>query len=406
MARPKRKSRRYLWLGALIVAMLAIAGGVYYYQAVVPQATAKIAANTPKTTKVKKGDITITATGTANLIPVAQVGLSFRSGGRIIEIKVTAGDTVQAGQILARLDDTDARAQIAKAQLDVALAETKLTALTTINPLDIAAALADLQKAAVNLKHAQEAYDPVAWREDVGMLPQSVALEQASLDYQKAKTAYDLKVQGAKATDLQTAQLQIDQAKATLASAQTTLDNLTLKAPRVGMISEVKAEVGEVVGTAPVVTLMDVSKSWAQIAIDETDLSKVALGYPVDVTFDALPEQTFQGAIVQVSPSVVVVGGVSTLYAVAELKNPSPLLKVGMSGSAKITAASAKQVLTVPIEAVRPMGAGQYAVFVVDAAQQLELRPVEIGLKGTSLVEIKSGLQLGETVSTGTVATQ
>jgi HlyD family secretion protein len=458
MHRSKRKSYRSLWLMAIVLAILAIAGGVYYYQTVVPQATAKAAAaNTVKTAKVKKGDITITATGTATLIPVAQVGLAFRTGGQIVEMRVQAGDTVKVGQTLAKLDTAQLELQLAQAEANLALAQSKLnqvqkggtpSALAAaqanlnsanaaydklvhpdLNDAIIAKSDLDIAQAAVN--SAQAAYDKIGGESNpsITMTSQALQLQNATLAYQKALAAFNLKMSPTDA-QLKSAQAQIQQAKDALARLTPTDDDLaqaqanvdaaraardlakqrlaeaTLIAPFDGIISDLKAAIGQVVGTAPVMTLIDVSKSWAQIAIDETDLSKVALGYPVDVTFDALPDQTFQGTIVQVSPAVVMVNGISTLYAIAELKNPSPLLKVGMSGSAKITAASVKQVLTVPVEAVREIGPGQYAVFVVDAAQQLTLRPVEIGLKGATSVEIKSGLQLGETVSTGTVSTK
>ena len=128
MSRSKRKSRRSLWLIAIVLAILAIAGGVYYYQTNVIQATAKAAAaNTVKTAKVKKGDITITATGTANLVPVTQVGLAFRTGGQIVEMRVQAGDTVKAGQTLAKLDAAQLELQLAQAEANLALAQSKLS---------------------------------------------------------------------------------------------------------------------------------------------------------------------------------------------------------------------------------------------------------------------------------------
>lgn len=406
MARSKRKSHRTLWLVLFLIALAAAGGGFYYYQITTRAAANATTTATLKTAKVKKGDITITANGTAKFVPTAEIDLAFKSGGRLVEMLVKPGAIVTAGQPLARLDDADARAQITKAQIDLALAEVKLAAIKAIDPLDVAVARADLEKVTVNLRKAQQDYNAVAWRSDVGMLPQATALEQATLDYQKAKATYDLKMAPPKETDLRTAQLQIDQAKAALSSAQAALDNLTLKAPIAGVVLVVKADAGEQVGATPIITLVDLSKPTISIAIDETDLSKVAVGLPIEMTFDALPDKTIQGAIVAIDPTVVLVSGIPTLYATAELKNPPANLKIGMGGAVKITAASAKQVLTVPVEAVREIAPGQFAVFVVGDNQQLVLRTVEIGLRGTSAVEIKSGLQLGETVSTGTVSTQ
>ncbi len=458
MARPKRKTRRWLWLGILVLGILALAGGGYYSQIVVPQTAAQAAAvKTLKTAKAQKGDITISAEGTATVVAVSQAVLGFQSGGQIAELRAQAGDAVQAGQVLAKLDTTDLELQLAQAEANLALAQSKWHQTQTGGtPSEVAAAQAalkaanasydnllhpdlntlimaksDLDTAQAALSQAQAAYDKIggAANPEIAMMPQALQLQTASLAYQKALAVYNSKVSPTDA-QVQAAQAQIQQAQNALAQLSPTDDDLaqaqanvdaaraardlakrrlteaTLVAPFDGTVAEVTAAVGQVVGTAPILTLVDVSKPWVQVALDDTDASKAALGYPVEVTLDAVPNQTFQGKIVEVDPTVILVNGVSTLYATAELTNPAPFLKVGMGGNAKITAASAKQVLTVPVEAVREISAGHYAVFVVDDKQQLTLRPVEIGLQGTSFVEIKSGLQLGETVSTGTVETQ
>jgi len=405
----------------LLIGLLVGGGAWYYYNRYLP--AKKPLAPTLQTAQVRMGDITIAASGSGNLVPTAELDLGFRTSGTLSQVTVQVGDVVKAGDMLARLDDTAAQLQVAQAQLGLETAQARLDAIESSTPgvadaNRLTSASVGLSQAKTALADAQASYatafDPARdWELNISKLADKLeaerdatvrALQKAQDALTVARSQYALTASSV-ASDLRTAQLSVDQARVSLESAQLTLSNTVLIAPIGGMVTDLKADVGESVSAAPILTLMNV-QSWMQIAIDETDLSKVALGYPVDVIFDALPDQTFQGTIVQVSPEVVMVNGVSTLYVVAELKNPSPLLKVGMAGSAKVTAASVKQVLTVPIEAVREVGAGQYAVFVVNEAQQLTLRPVEIGLKGSSFVEIKSGLQLGETVSTGTVATQ
>jgi multidrug efflux pump subunit AcrA (membrane-fusion protein) len=125
MVRSKRKSGRRIWLIVIAFVILAITVGVYYYQTGVAQAAKTSAAKTLKTAKVKRGDIEITATGTAILVPVAQAGLTFQSSGQIIEIRVQAGDTVKAGQVLAKLDTAELRLQLTQAEANLALAQSK-----------------------------------------------------------------------------------------------------------------------------------------------------------------------------------------------------------------------------------------------------------------------------------------
>jgi len=419
----KAMNRVFRNLMLVLLAGLLVGGGAwYYYNRYLP--AKKPLAPTLQTAQVRTGDITIAASGSGNLVPTAELDLGFRTSGTLSQVAVQVGDVVKAGNVLARLDDTAAQLQVAQAQLNLETAQAKFDAVRSSTPgvadaNRLTSANVSLSEAKTALADAQASYATAFdqardWELNISKLADKLeaerdatahALQKAQDALTVAKSQYSLSA-SALASDFHTAQLAVEQAQLSLESARWTLTNTVLTAPIAGTVTAIKADVGETVSTAPIMTLMNVSKSWMQIAIDETDLGKVALGYPVDVTFDALPDQTFQGTIVQVSSAVVMVNGISTLYAVAELKNPAPSLKVGMSGSAKITAALAKQVLTVPMEAVRETSAGQYAVFVVDEAQQLTLRPVEIGLKGASFVEIKSGLQLGETVSTGTVATQ
>ncbi|RPJ51713.1 MAG: hypothetical protein EHM21_02065 [Chloroflexi bacterium] len=81
------------------------------------------------------------------------------------------------------------------------------------------------------------------------------------------------------------------------------------------------------------------------------------------------------------------------------------LLK-GLSGTVTLIQASADNVLLVPLQALRDLGDGMYSVFVVGPDGQIKLRVVEVGLKDDSYAEIKSGLNAGDMVSTGTSQTR
>ena len=78
-------------------------------------------------------------------------------------------------------------------------------------------------------------------------------------------------------------------------------------------------------------------------------------------------------------------------------------LPAGLTASVDVIGGKAENALLVPVEALRELGAGEYAVFVVNDDGSLEMRPVEVGLMDYSNAEIISGLELGEQVSTGTV---
>ena len=157
MKQAGKKKRNSRWLiGVILLLVAAAAGGAWYWQRNNDTASA---AEEPvlQTARVRSGDITITASGSGNLIPNRELALGFRSGGVLAEAPVRVGEQVAAGQLLARLDDADARAQVAQAEANVALAEVKLAALTAgADPAAVAAAEASLAAAEADLARMRE----------------------------------------------------------------------------------------------------------------------------------------------------------------------------------------------------------------------------------------------------------
>jgi HlyD family secretion protein len=143
------KRHRKLIISVLVLAILAVSGYFYYTQRI--QAAQVEAAPAVQTARVRSGDIQITASGVGNLTPAAEIRLGFRNAGVISELNVGVGDVVKAGQVLARLDDTNARSQLAQAELNL---------LSLTSPYAIAEAekdLADAQEALNDALYARQA---------------------------------------------------------------------------------------------------------------------------------------------------------------------------------------------------------------------------------------------------------
>ena len=182
----KKAKRRRTWAIALLVIVAATVGGyLYYTRYLTPAEEAEEPAL--QTTTVRKGDIVITAMGSGNLMPVAEVALGFRTGGTLVEMAAGVGDEVEAGQTLARLDDDAAQIQVAQAELNLEQAQAKLETLrrTSAQTLEIAQ---------VNLEAAQAGYDALVQETDhTGdrLTSARVNLEQAVEQLAGAQEAYD-----------------------------------------------------------------------------------------------------------------------------------------------------------------------------------------------------------------------
>ena len=205
------------------------------------------------------------------------------------------------------------------------------------------------------------------------------------------------------------AEAQVTSAEAALAEAQEIQLIVDLLAPIDGTVLSINATAGEDVGTSSIITIADLAQPMLQVYLDETDFDKAIVGYAAEVAFDAYPDELFTGQVVQVDPSLSSSMGASLVSLLVQL-DPLGLdqpqrLPLGMSATVDIIAGRATGAILVPVEAVRDLGDGTYAVFVLENDQPV-MRVVTIGITDLTYVEITSGLSAGETVTTGIVETK
>ncbi len=209
---------------------------------------------------VTRGDMDATISATGIIEPQQEVKLSFKMTGKVREILVAIGDSVQKGQLLAQLEDDELQLQLKQAQAALKLAEANLAkAKTPADAADIEAARAQLEsaraqaeaaraayrellrgpsdaqrrvaqaqlkRAEVALKHAQEAYDKIASLPNASMLPQAIQLEQATIDYETAKANLEVTLAPATASQKAQALAQVAAAEAAVAQAEASLQRI------------------------------------------------------------------------------------------------------------------------------------------------------------------------------------
>ena len=239
----------------------------------------------------------------------------------------------------------------------------------------------------------------------------TLALDQAQL--KQAQTTLDTltKNNGNDPIALATAENQVTTAQLALDKAQATLDGATLKAPFNGTILTVAGNAGDSVAkTDTFITIADLTHPQIQFSIDETDMDKVAVGESTTVVFDALPDSTFKGKVTRINPALESSGGYNVVTGMIQMdlsaETTKTTLPQGLTATVQIVQASAENVLLVPTQALHDLGDGTYSVFVVGSDGQPKLKVVEVGLQDAASTEIKSGLSLGDVVTTGTVQTK
>lgn len=415
-----------------------------------------------QTSIVRNGDLTITATGTGRLVAGNSVDLSFSTEGIVQELMVKAGQKVTKGTELARMNNAkNLEAQVAANELQLLEAKNTLQGLQESKDVTLAQAYQDMLTAQetydaalkkvqreeyarcseeVNKKNLEKLTNATSRLEQIGLryhgseawidaknvydtalanyeycikfsddekVEFQAALDVADVTLKQAKNKYEtLKASaGIDPDELELAEAKVEEAQIKLDQSTENLAGSTLVATIDGTITYLKANVGAYVDTTTFITISDLTTSDVDVSIDESDINKLHIGAKAEVVFDALPEETYTGEIVQVNPELSTSGQYRVATAVISLENIAgsnlESMPLGVNASVTIISAEAHDALLVPASAIRSYGDGQYGVFTVEEDGNLIFKVIKVGIMDTSSAEIKTGLELNETVSTG-----
>ncbi|MFA4941005.1 MAG: efflux RND transporter periplasmic adaptor subunit [Patescibacteria group bacterium] len=274
----------------------------------------------------------------------------------------------------------------------------------------VAEAENNLTKAQVNLDDAKRSA-----RNNLASLrvsgDQQIGTVQTKVDnslesWQVAKMQFIQLKSPARSQDISLYRAQVKQAEAALNLAKKQIEDSIIKAPIAGTVIRVEYEVGEQVSAAkPVVAILGENNFETEVDISEADIAKIKIGNPVEITLDALGDETkFSGRIYSIEPAETIIQDVIYYKVKVEFSeeniNYSSNFKPGMTANVIITTNSRKDVLFVPSRAViEKNGDGKYVRILLNG-KAVET-PVEIGLKGDEgFVEILSGIKAGDEVIT------
>jgi HlyD family secretion protein len=285
----------------------------------------------------------------------------------VVEISHREGDVVARGELLVLLNDSSLRAQ-------------ETGALEAIRAAD-----AHYLEACITRDKARSEYDRKRQLAEKGILSEDL-LEQLEHTYQAARAACE-------ASDAERQKV-----RASLTSAAADLDKISIHAPFDGVIAEVNAEVGEWVTPSPegIVDLINRASLYISAPMDEIDSGRIELDFPVRVTIDSRPDETFHGRVTRIAPYVLDIEAQNrTVEVEVELDNPdiSKSLLPGTSADVEVILQTVHDALRIPTSALFQNN----RVLVVEDGVLVE-REIDAGLRNWDYVEIRDGLQEGELV--------
>ncbi|MEF3304983.1 efflux RND transporter periplasmic adaptor subunit [Paenibacillus sp. GYB003] len=204
-------------------------------------------------------------------------------------------------------------------------------------------------------------------------------------------------------------QASVDRQKNTLEQAQKRVDDLTVRAPFDGVFSTDFANQRQnVLARFPVGATVDQGALFGGVAsldvmtlpiqVDELDLTSIKPGLKAEVSVDALSGRKFQGEVLQVSTVGTTTNGVTYYDAIVAVENKDQLLKYGMTGTAEILIQDKKDVLTLPIEALRMQRGGASVTIKKEDGTLQENVPIKLGIRSKTNVEVVEGLKEGDEV--------
>ncbi|MFY9146990.1 MAG: efflux RND transporter periplasmic adaptor subunit [Bacillota bacterium] len=296
----------------------------------------------------------INATG--NVTSGSTVDVYSKKSGVVDRILVSAGDEVQAGDVLIEL---------VKSEIDVQQAE---------------ATVRQRQQA---LKSAEETLEKVKKLYERGAATPA-ELRNAETEVANARD------------NLENAVLKRDQ-------LLTDMEDSSICAPIGGIVQAINVTVGATTGTSsPVASIADLGELVLEVTVDEYDIGRVKPGQQAVVSIEALAGRIFEGTVTHVGKMGETRSGVVLFPVRIAINNATSDVRPGMSAEAEVIVEKAENVLAVPNSALERMAGSYFArVFEGDGSDEggVKLVPVEVGMATSTLTEIVSGLSEGDLVA-------
>jgi len=408
----RNRAPRLLLLGlAGVLAVLAL-GYVYVTSAAKNISVASVRVESGSS----QGETVLSASG--YVVAHHKIAVGAKVMGRVAWIGVEKGDTVQEGQPLVRLEDTEFRAQVNQARANLAEAQARLDQLRSgSRPQEKLRDKAAVIQAEANLKKAQAEYDRTERLYSAGVsskaeLDSALAERDTTAALLEAvRQASSLTDIGPRPEEIRAAEAQVQQMKAALDYVQTQLEATEIKAPVAGTVLERIVERGEMVtpsafggsgARTSVVDLADLTDLQIELDISQVDFARLKMDQRAEIIPEAYPNLRYTGFIAEIAPEAN--RAKSTVQIKVKVDNPDQQLRPEMNARVNFLAekttgnniSSSARVL-VPKQAVLQKDGGSF-VFVVKG-NRVEQRTLRTGDEAGDAYYVLDGLSGNESVA-------
>lgn len=307
-----------------------------------------------------------------------------KSAGKVLNVSIKNGQYVNAGDTLITLDGQDTQNSIKSAQGQLQVYEDQL------NTSQVA-----MEKLKVNLDDAQSNYDRQKALYEKKIIAQT-DLEAAEKTLKSAQADYD-----SGNASIQTATANMESEKITISNLQDTLDNMVIKAPISGVISDMSVNVGQMTSqNTALAKVNDISSVYATIQVPQEKINSVSIGQTATVTVDG-SDTTYNGAIENKELSADTTSRIFNCK--VKIDNSDKSLLPGIYAKVNLISAEKINIITVPVSALAGSD-GDYYVFINNNGVA-KRQNVTIGETNQNDIEIKTGVQAGDQIICSNLST-
>ena len=350
---------------------------------------------------VTRADIEQHLVASGRVRVVSRVQLTAQAAGRVTQVAVREGHRVRPGDLLAQIDDREARAAAAEARAAAAQARGRVEQLR-----EVSAVVTDerVREAEANVAHAAAELARVEALAKAGAAAaRDVEDARRTLEVARAARSAARAQQQAAApqgADTRVAASALRESEARLAAAQVRLAQTRVLASQHGVILNRHVDPGDIVRAGdPLLELAGDGETEIVIEPDERNLAWLRVGQTGKASADAYSDQTFDAQITYIAPAVDRQRG--SIEVRLRVPDPPAALRPDMTVSVDLTVASKRSALTVPTNAIRGAATAAPWVLVVDGGVVVR-RDVTLGIAGEGQSEIQSGVAEGTIVALST----
>lgn len=327
-----------------------------------------------QTVTVERGDVEELVTALGTLEPSDYVDVGAQVSGQLTRLHVAVGDRVEEGQLLAEID-----ASVQQSKVDAGLAE--LESLRAQRDQR----KAELELARLQFLRQQRLHDARATSEDA---------------FQSARSALAVTQAQIKVLDAQ-----VRQKQAAIAGDQTSLGYARIYAPRTGTVVSIEAREGQTLNanqtTPTLMRIADLSVMTVSTQVSEADVDRLQKGMSVYFNTLGNSKLRYDSALRQVLPTPEVVNNVVLYTAEFDIANTEQRLMSGMTAQVFFVVQSARDVLNLPVAAVKQAGREQWQVQILDSRGKVQQQSVKAGISNRVRIAILEGLAEGDSVIVG-----